>query len=239
MLLSREKLAFLVDCTASPIASVMPLSTWIGYEVSLIKDEIARIGYDREAAYTLFLMSIVYRFYSWFMLIFVAGTIVLGRDFGPMYFAEKRARETGVLAIGDTEEADLIPPDLKPKAETPRRTFNAAIPFSLFIFLFFPLLYYSGAKQASYGGVGWNVGSRTIIGNADSWQTLYWVCGMILATQIILYAVQYSKEKWGGCLLTPGESITAFIAGTGTMYSGMVALIVAFAFGALKLSRSR
>ncbi|KAJ8604429.1 hypothetical protein CTAYLR_000880 [Chrysophaeum taylorii] len=229
MRLSREKLSFLVDCTASPIASVMPLSTWIGYEVSLIKDEIERIGYDREAAYTLFIMSIVYRFYSWFMLIFVAGIIVLGRDFGPMYFAEKRARETGVLAVGDADKADLVPEDLKPDPKKPMRVFNAAVPFSLFILLFFPLLFYSGAKQASWGGVGWNVGSRTIIGNADSWQTLYWTCGMILVTQIVMYAVQYSK-KWGGCLLEPGQSITAFIAGTGTMYSGMVALIVAFAF---------
>jgi len=230
MRLSREKLSFLVDCTASPIASVMPLSTWIGYEVDLIKTEIERIGYDREAAYTLFLLSIVYRFYSWFMLIFVAAVIVTGRDWGPMYFAEKRARETGVLSTGG-EEVDLIPAELTPDPRIPKRVVNAAVPFSLFILLFFPLLFYSGAKQAGGGGngTGWNVGSRTIIGNADSWQTLYWTCGMILLTQIIMYAVQYSKA-WGGCLMEPGQTINSFIAGTGTMYAGMVALIVAFAF---------
>mmetsp|Transcript_18366 Transcript_18366/g.23887 ORF Transcript_18366/g.23887 Transcript_18366/m.23887 type:complete len:757 (-) Transcript_18366:630-2900(-) len=235
MRLSREKLSFLVDCTAAPIASVMPLSTWIGYEIQLIKDELDRIGYDREAAYTLFLMSIQYRFYSWFMLIFVACIVLFGRDFGPMYWAEKRARETGIVTVGqeqsNTEEAaDLIPPELKPNPQVPPRALNAAIPFSLFIILFFPLLFYSGAKQAEWGGTGWNVSSRVIVGNSDSWQTLFWTCGMILGVQLIMYAVQYNKDKWGGMLLSPGKSIHAFIAGTNTMYSGLVALLIAFVF---------
>jgi hypothetical protein len=34
---SREKLAFIVDATAAPIASLVPISSWIGYEVSLIQ----------------------------------------------------------------------------------------------------------------------------------------------------------------------------------------------------------
>ena len=35
---SREKLAYLVDSTAAPIASIALISTWIGYEMSLIED---------------------------------------------------------------------------------------------------------------------------------------------------------------------------------------------------------
>lgn len=30
LLISREKLAFLVDATAAPIASISPISSWIG-----------------------------------------------------------------------------------------------------------------------------------------------------------------------------------------------------------------
>jgi Na+/H+ antiporter NhaC len=238
MRLSREKLSFLVDCTSGPIAGLMPLSTWIGYEVSLIKDEIARIGYDKEGAYTLFIMSISQRFYAWFMLIMVAALILLGRDFGPMYHAEMRARTTGELIKrtktdddDDGEENPGMPANaaLEPSPRVPKRWWNAAVPFGLFIILFFPLLYYSGAKQVSWGGTGWNVGSRTIVGNADSWQTLYWTCGMIMLIQIVMYGVQYSKE-WGGSILTPQKTIEAFIAGTHTMYGGLVALLVAFTF---------
>jgi hypothetical protein len=39
---SREKLAFIVDATAAPIASIVPVSSWVGFEVGLIQDEIDR-----------------------------------------------------------------------------------------------------------------------------------------------------------------------------------------------------
>ena len=35
---SREKLAYIVDSTAAPIAGVAVISTWIGYEVGLFDD---------------------------------------------------------------------------------------------------------------------------------------------------------------------------------------------------------
>ena len=36
-LVSREKLAFIVDATAAPIASIVPISSWVGFEISLIQ----------------------------------------------------------------------------------------------------------------------------------------------------------------------------------------------------------
>jgi hypothetical protein len=39
---SREKLAFIVDATAAPIASIVPVSSWVGFEVGLIQAEIDR-----------------------------------------------------------------------------------------------------------------------------------------------------------------------------------------------------
>lgn len=41
--ISREKLAFIVDATAAPIASVSPISSWVGFEVDLIQEQIDRI----------------------------------------------------------------------------------------------------------------------------------------------------------------------------------------------------
>ena len=40
---SREKLAFVVDATAAPIASIVPISSWVGFEVSLIQAELDKI----------------------------------------------------------------------------------------------------------------------------------------------------------------------------------------------------
>ena len=39
--ISREKLAYIIDTTAAPVACIALISTWIGYEVGLINDAIS------------------------------------------------------------------------------------------------------------------------------------------------------------------------------------------------------
>ena len=91
--ISREKLAFIVDATAAPIASIALVSTWIGYEVQLIDEGIAnaniaaRVG----SGYSVFLNSISYSFYPIFILIFILILILTGKDFGPMKKFELKA----------------------------------------------------------------------------------------------------------------------------------------------------
>ena len=68
------------------------VSTWVSFELALINQAIKSIGYDSESAYTLFLNSIGKSFYAWFMLSMVLGSILVQRDWGPMYRAELRAR---------------------------------------------------------------------------------------------------------------------------------------------------
>ena len=36
--ISREKLAYIVDSTAAPVSAIVFVSTWVGYEISLIGD---------------------------------------------------------------------------------------------------------------------------------------------------------------------------------------------------------
>lgn len=65
---SREKLAFLVDGTAAPIVSLSPISSWAGFEVSLIQQQIDRIiALDGKVSietdgFAVFLQSIQYRY---------------------------------------------------------------------------------------------------------------------------------------------------------------------------------
>jgi hypothetical protein len=60
--ISREKLAYLVDSTAAPIATLAVISTWVGFEVGLIQDAMAAAG-DPGSGYTFFLRSLPYGFY--------------------------------------------------------------------------------------------------------------------------------------------------------------------------------
>ncbi len=83
--ISREKLAFIVDATAAPIASIAFVSTWIGYEIQLIKEGLENSNYSgSESAYGIFLNAVTYSFYPVLILVFVFMLILSGKDFGPM-----------------------------------------------------------------------------------------------------------------------------------------------------------
>jgi Na+/H+ antiporter NhaC len=99
---SREKLAFIVDATSAPVAGLAVVSTWIGYEVGLFAQigQALRIPKD---GYGMFFDALPFRFYCWLMMMFVLWNGVLGRDFGPMARAERRARERGWLLAPDAK----------------------------------------------------------------------------------------------------------------------------------------
>jgi Na+/H+ antiporter NhaC len=94
--ISREKLAYVVDSTAAPIAGISLLSTWIAFEVSVFSAQLPEAGIT-QSGYAVFLQALPFRYYCLFTLLFVVATIVSGRDFGPMAKAEQRARTEGLL----------------------------------------------------------------------------------------------------------------------------------------------
>jgi Na+/H+ antiporter NhaC len=142
--ISREKLAFIVDATAAPIAGIAIVSTWIGYELSLISKELPALG-TTKSAYTIFLETIPYRFYNIFILAFIIFTIVMLKEFGPMYKAEKRARTTGkVLADGATPLAIDENMDIKPGKDMKTNVWNAIIPILVLIITSLVGFYFNG-----------------------------------------------------------------------------------------------
>ena len=92
MKISRERLAFIIDATAAPVAGIAIISTWIGLELGLIRDGFASIGQEVDA-FGVFLNTIPYRFYNILILVFVVVSSLMLREFGPMRKAELRARK--------------------------------------------------------------------------------------------------------------------------------------------------
>jgi len=94
--LSREKLAFIVDSTSSPIAGLALISTWVAYEMSVIREGLVNAGEMSTAPaiepFGLLVLSLPFRFYNWFMLWLVFLVVWLMRDWGPMLAAEQAAR---------------------------------------------------------------------------------------------------------------------------------------------------
>ncbi len=150
---SREKLAFLVDATAAPISGIALISTWIGYELSVIKDAFEIAGVSDPNAYAIFIETIPYRFYIFFMLGFIAIIILLNKDFGPMLKAEQRARQTGVTLdnshqIGRTDDSLLVPNE-----GITHKVSNALVPILTLIFASFLGIWYDGYRALVADGV--------------------------------------------------------------------------------------
>ena len=209
--ISREKLAYLVDSTAAPLATVALVTTWIGYQVSLIGDAIAPLNDLTMSPYSIFLNSILYSFYPFMAILLVVLIITTGREFGPMLTAERRARSTGVTAppvksrVGQDDEAAL-----SMKEGIPPRAFNALVPVAVMILGILVGLYVTGE--------GDTIGE--IVGSANSYRALMWasLAGALVA--IVMTAAQR--------LLTLDEIVDAWVSGARFTFIAMIILVLAW-----------
>jgi Na+/H+ antiporter NhaC len=94
---SHEELSYMVDSTASPVATVLPFNAWPAYVAGLIVGTAPFLATPEEAT-LFFFSSLPYNFYGWFA---VTGTLLFALGvlppFGAMAAARIRARETGAL----------------------------------------------------------------------------------------------------------------------------------------------
>ncbi|MBQ3419002.1 MAG: hypothetical protein IJH31_02585 [Erysipelotrichaceae bacterium] len=91
--LSREKLAYIVDSTAAPVTGIALISSWVAVEVGVIEEGLANANANM-SAYNLFLQSIPFCFYCIFCLLFIFISSLTKKEFGPMYEAEYKARNS-------------------------------------------------------------------------------------------------------------------------------------------------
>jgi Na+/H+ antiporter NhaC len=220
--ISREKLAYIVDSTAAPVACLAFVTTWIGYEVGLVGTAVAGIEGFSQSAYSIFLNSIPYSFYPLLALYFVFVVANSKRDFGAMYRAEKRARETGKV-LGDEAKVDAAAKDgdeLKPPEGTPRRAFNAVIPVVVLVGSVLAGLYVTGANVAGY-----DAPLRDIIGEADSYAALMWgsLLGVLAAAVLSL----------GQRILTLEQTVEAWYSGLKSMLFAMIILVLAWSLSSI------
>lgn len=151
--ISREKLAFVIDATAAPVAGLAIISTWIGLEVGLIGDAFNSIGQSVDA-FGVFLQTIPYRFYNILILAFVLISAITLREFGPMYKAELNARR-GIrnkeVSSHSKEQIDEVINELEPKEGVKLSIWNAIIPVGSLIVFSLIAFYYSGYSTIMAG----------------------------------------------------------------------------------------
>ncbi|MDO4277564.1 MAG: Na+/H+ antiporter NhaC family protein [Lachnoclostridium edouardi] len=98
---SRVKLAYICDVMGCPFATLSPITSYSTYATSLIAAQFAALAISGNPWVT-FVKAIPYNFYALFGMLALLFVIIAKLDIGPMYYAEKRAVETGAL-IGEND----------------------------------------------------------------------------------------------------------------------------------------
>lgn len=210
--ISREKLAYLVDSTAAPVSTIAIITTWIGFQIGLIGSAIEGIDGIDESPYVLFLNSIPYSFYPFLAIFFVFLIVVSGKDFGPMYKAEVRARTSGDVSSASTAVgSDPATEEFNHKENVTCRARNAVLPILTMVLTVVFGLYISGEGDTI----------TDIIGSADAYEVLIWasLLGCIMAAILTL----------GQRLLSLNEMVDAWLVGARFMLNGLVLLVLAWA----------
>lgn len=218
---SREKLAYIVDSTAAPIASLVIISTWIGYELGLIGDGLNVISSDLNP-YEVFIQTLPYRFYPIAAIFFVFLTSYFTRDFGPMLNAEQQARKADVL--NDDIEIDEIIITQEKKINVKAKWYNGAIPILFILFGTIIGLIFTGIETLESNGIT-NYGIEQIIRESDSYRSLLWASLLSGIVAIILTVTQKIKKL--------EETIKAWHSGVQSMMIAVTILVMAWGISSI------
>lgn len=220
MKISRERLAFVIDATAAPIAGIALVSTWIGYEVGLINDAYQSIGQDVNA-YGIFLQTLPYRFYNILMLLFVVVTSVTLREFGPMKKAQERARDTGQLIAENSEvESDEEEQEVLNKEKA--NIWNALIPIgSLILFSF--VGFYMNGRTAIIDGEN-SLLAQSVIDSPLSFATIRETFGASDASVVLFQAALISSII--ALIMGVSQELFSFSKGIDIWIKGMKTLMI-------------
>lgn len=218
--ISREKLAYLVDSTAAPVACILFVTTWIGMELGLIQAGLDEVGAVGVSAYDVFLSSLRFSFYPVLCLVFVLLVAYTGRDFGPMLAAERRARGTGaVLRPGSSVDEGVGERGVQAIEGKPHRALNAILPIGVMLLAVLVGMWHTGKEALQADGA--EITLRNVVGAADSYAALLWgsLLGVLTASALSL----------GQRVLTLEQTVDAWYQGLRAMLYAMIVLVLAWA----------
>jgi len=103
--ISRVKLAWIIDSTASPVAVLIPFIGWGLYSQGLIAQEFSDLDIN-ENAFSTYIKAIPFQFYSLLAVVMVPLVILLKADFGPMKRVENNC-EKGISLESNNKEKNI------------------------------------------------------------------------------------------------------------------------------------
>jgi Na+/H+ antiporter NhaC len=205
--ISRVKLAWIIDSTASPVAVLIPFIGWGMYSQGLIAQEFSQLGLD-ENAFSVYVKAIPFQFYSLMAVIMVPMLILLKADFGPM----KKAEDVATLNTGDLQET--LPKVIDDESKQKAKPILIWLPLLIMIGILFGLLVPQGFPM--------NIANMPSNAFISSLSTAYVFAAMALMVLMASFGIKS---------LPQGFSL--YLKGMGVMVNILIILILAWSLGAI------
>ncbi|SNR52363.1 Na+/H+ antiporter NhaC family protein [Halorubrum vacuolatum] len=231
--ISREKLSYIVDSTAAPVATI-GISSWVAFQLSLIVDGYEAAGVDaadRPSTFEVFLSAIPFNMYAILAIVMVAIIVVWGRDYGEMLTAEHRSWTTGKVTRDDAVPMQDVAAELgEPPASTPR-LINFFAPVAVLIVMTLATALWTG---------GFSVGAFVadlIAGDVEGAGGLLWDATLDAAYETALMIGSFAMVATGFLLgkvydiFGVGEATAYTIDGFGIMITAVSILVLAWGIG--------
>ncbi|MFC2114582.1 Na+/H+ antiporter NhaC family protein [Bacteroidota bacterium] len=220
---SRQKLAYIVDSTAAPVASIALVTTWIGAQINYISDSVAHLGLS-ESPYLILLNSLAYAFYPFLTLFFILVLIRSGLDFGPMLAAERLAHTdfNKHLEVHVNQQ-----PDSSDTTEFRSSFMDALIPIIGLILVAFSSLFYNESMSEILARTDISPFLKvvTIIGNGDPYRSMLWASFFGVGSALIITLIRRN--------INLRQSVESIVEGFKTMLIAMIILILAWVLGSI------
>ncbi|MCH7527293.1 MAG: Na+/H+ antiporter NhaC family protein [Planctomycetes bacterium] len=213
--ISRAKLAYIVDSTAAPVASIALIGTWVGAEVGYIKQGLDAVNASGAPAFlqgidswTVFVQSIPYRFYAIFALLLVLLVAITGRDFGPMRKAESIALAKRTESLSKAQPGAAI---------SSERWWLAAVPILVLVGVTVAVLWFSGLAGLEEGAAQT---FKDVLGKSDPYRSiLYGGLSCVVAAFLVTVLARACTIK---------EVADAGLDGMAKMFPAIVILVLAW-----------
>lgn len=231
--ISRAKLAYILDSTAAPVVIMAPISTWVVYVMSVIRDSDGFASLNiSEMAY--FIRLIPFNLYALFAIVMVGFITITKKDFGPMLTSEKRA-EAGKGLYNEEKfgaVAGRIEEKLDEKFLQGAKAIDMLIPILLLIvlcFVMFPVTTYflmiDGEEIMTYAEATKVLTVGEAFNDSDASMAMLYATIFTLFISYIYFVIRKRLN-----IRTAGEAI---VDGLKSMVPALMILVMAWSIGGL------
>lgn len=228
---SRAKLSYILDSTAAPVCIMAPISSWVVYTMSIMKDGP---GFDKlgMSEFNLFIRAIPYNLYAILAVLMTFLVAFLARDFGPMAASERRAREG--KGLFDAQKYGEAPGEIAAVSNSRAKPVDMIFPIAFLVaaaLAFFPLVTWMGAVGPGEGQfpdlaaavAGIPLGQA--FNDTDASKALIYT---IVVTLVVTYIFYVARG-----LLTIKTSAEAIQDGIKSMVPALIILALAWTIGGI------